>query len=131
MTERSPAQQLWDERYGAEHYVYGTEPNGFLRDHVDALPAGDVLCLADGEGRNSVYLASTGRRVTSVDLSEAGVAKTRRLAAARGVEVDAVAADLTHYDLGHDRWDGIVSVVEGVGHTGTGCVVQVVARKPG
>jgi len=199
-----PPRQQWDERYGADHYLYGTEPNGFLADNVDALPDGDVLCLADGEGRNSVHLASTGRRVSSVDLSEAGVAKTLRLAAERHATVDAVVGDLATFDLGHGRWDGIVSifahlpppvrvdlhlrvvqalrpggvllleaytpdqvgrgtggppvpeltmtaaglrdelhgleflhcveidreVVEGVGHTGTGSVVQLIARKP-
>ena len=101
---------MWEQRYGVDEYVYGTEPNGFLKDHVSALPMGDVLCLAEGEGRNAVFLAATGRRVASVDLTEAGVAKTRRLAAAVGVPVDAVVGDLATFDLGVDRWDGVVSV---------------------
>lgn len=101
---------MWEERYSGDHYFYGTEPNGFLRDYVAMLPMGDILCLAEGEGRNAVFLASTGRRVSSVDLTEAGVMKTLRLAAERGVEVDARVGDLSTYDLGNQKWDGIVSV---------------------
>jgi len=81
MTDGSGAKSMWEERYHADHYLYGTEPNGSLRANVTALPMGDVLCLAEGEGRNSVFLASTGRKVSSVDLTEAEVTKTLRLAA--------------------------------------------------
>ena len=77
---------------------------------MSVLPMGDVLCLAEGEGRNAVFLATTGRRVSSVDLTEAGVAKTLRLAEAADVSVDAVIGDLANYDLGLDRWDAIVSI---------------------
>ena len=101
---------MWEQRYSVDEYVYGTEPNGFLSEHVVDLPVGDVLCLAEGEGRNAVFLAGTGRRVSSVDLTEAGVAKTLRLADAAGVSVDAVVADLADYDLGVGRWDAIVSI---------------------
>ena len=110
MSEQSPAKSMWEERYSADHYVYGTEPNAFLAEHVAMLPMGDILCLAEGEGRNAVFLAGTGRRVSSVDLTEAGVKKTLRLAAERGVEVDARVGDLSTYDLGTEKWDGIVSI---------------------
>ena len=110
MTEHSAAQAMWEERYGVDDYVYGTEPNSFLRDQVSVLPMGDVLCLAEGEGRNAVFLATTGRRLSSVDLTEAGVAKTLRLAVSAGVFVDAVVGDLANYDLGVNRWDAIVSI---------------------
>jgi len=110
MSDHSAAKAMWEERYGADNYAYGTEPNDFLKDNVALLPMGEVLCLAEGEGRNSVYLATTGRKVSSVDLTEAGVAKTLRLAAARGVVVDAMVGDLADFDLGVDRWDAIVSV---------------------
>src|SRR5664280_1419816 len=110
MTDQAGAQAMWEVRYNTDHYLYGTEPNSFLRANVTALPMGDVLCLAEGEGRNSVFLAGTGRKVSSVDLTEAGVAKTLRLAEERGVVVDAVVADLANHGLGEDRWDGIVSI---------------------
>jgi SAM-dependent methyltransferase len=101
---------MWEERYRSDAYVYGTEPNEFLRAHIDALPMGDVLCLAEGEGRNAVHLAATGRDVHAVDLTEAGVAKTLRLAAQRGVTVSAVVADLAVHDIGASQWDAIVSI---------------------
>lgn len=120
MTDRGPGaekqgppdmRELWDGRYGGtDEYHYGTEPNDFLQTTVADLPPGDALCLADGEGRNGVHLASLGHRVTSVDLSEAGMAKAARLAADRGVDLVTVVADLAHYDLGTERWDLIVSI---------------------
>jgi SAM-dependent methyltransferase len=110
MTDHTGARLMWEERFSQHDYLYGTEPNRFLSEHATALPMGSVLCLAEGEGRNSVFLAGTGRDVSSVDLTEAGVAKTVRLAGERGVAVDAVVADLTQFDLGEDRWDGIVSI---------------------
>lgn len=110
MNQPGSAKERWDERYDDEDYVFGIEPNDFLRDQVAALPPGDVLCLADGEGRNSVFLAGTGRRVTSVDLSPRGVSKALRLADERGVSVDARVGDLATYDIGVEQWDGVVSI---------------------
>ena len=101
----------WEVRYGHHDYHYGTEPNDFLRHQVAALPAGGrVLCIADGEGRNSVFLARQGFRVTAFDQAEAGVAKARRLAAEHGVEVDARVADAAHFEIGVGEWDAVVSI---------------------
>ena len=102
--------QRWEARYGADDYVYGTEPNDFLAQAVRDLSPGDTLCIADGEGRNGVHLATLGHRVTSVDLTEAGMAKAARLAADRVVELTTVVADVDEFDLGTDRWDLIVSI---------------------
>ena len=110
LTNSAPLGSFWDEKYDADEFMYGKEPNDFLRNNVDALPHGKVLCLADGEGRNSVFIASTGRAVWSVDLSTQGPLKTHRLAAERGVEVTAESADLADSDLGENRWDAIVSI---------------------
>lgn len=101
---------FWDERYGADDYMYGKEPNDFLKQNIDAIPQGSVMCLADGEGRNSVFVASTGRAAWSVDLSTHGPRKTTKLAAERKVEVHSETADLATFDLGQNRWDAIVSV---------------------
>jgi len=101
---------MWNERYGAEEYVYGYEPNDFLAEIMANAPVGDVLCVADGEGRNGVYLAGLGHRVTSVDISEAGIAKARALADDRGVALTTKISDLGEYDLGTDRWDTVVSI---------------------
>lgn len=103
-------EEMWQERYGSEDYRYGTEANEFLRDAVVDLPIGDVLCLADGEGRNGVHLAELGHRVTSVDFSSAGMAKAARLAERRGVDLTTMVMDLGDFDLGEHRWDAIVSI---------------------
>ncbi len=60
---------MWDERYQGDDYVYGTEPNDFLRAQADQLPPGRILCLAEGEGRNAVFLAEQGFTVTAIDQS--------------------------------------------------------------
>ena len=101
---------MWEQRYGIAEYVYGTEPNEFLREHLAVVPHGRVLCVAEGEGRNSVFIAASGREVHGVDLTDAGVEKTRRLAAERNVQVNAVVADLTDHDIGVEQWDAVVSI---------------------
>ena len=101
---------MWETRYDTDAYVYGTDPNDFLRASVAQLPTGAALCLAEGEGRNAVFLAESGFEVHSVDLTEAGVAKTRRLARDRGVQVHASVGDLSTFDIGVERWDLIVSI---------------------
>lgn len=101
---------FWDERFGGADYVYGTEPNDFLRDEVARIPKGRVVCLAEGEGRNAVFLASLGYTVTAVDFSVQGLRKAEALAKQRGVELALVEADLAHYELGEDAWSGIVSI---------------------
>lgn len=100
----------WEQRYGIDEYFYGVEPNDFLRDNVQQIPAGQVLCLADGEGRNSVFVATQGYDVSSVDLADAGVAKAKLLAASMGVVVDAQVGDLANFDLGTNKWQGMVSI---------------------
>lgn len=101
----------WDERYSADEYVYGTAPNDFLRDHVkDLTPGGRVLCLADGEGRNGVFLARQGMHVTSIDQSAVGLDKARALAEQQGVPIETVVGDLAVVDLGVEQWDSIVSI---------------------
>lgn len=110
MTDALPARAMWEQRFSVESYVYGTDPNEFLRGSVSSLGAGVALCLAEGEGRNAVFLAESGWEVHSVDLTHAGVAKTRQLAEQRGVHVQAVVGDLADYDIGTDRWDLVVSI---------------------
>ncbi len=101
----------WDQRYGSDTYYYGTEPNEFLREHLAAIRrGGEVLCLAEGEGRNSVFLAEQGYAVVAVDQSHAGLKKTQQLAASKGVRVTTVHADLADYPIDPARWDSIVSI---------------------
>lgn len=100
---------FWNERYAAEHYVYGDKPNDYVAELAALIPrGGPVLCLAEGEGRNAVHIASLGHAVTAVDQSEVGLAKARRLAAERGVKIETVCADLTSYEIATCVWAGIV-----------------------
>ena len=110
MTTTPSPSDFWDQRFSEAGWAYGTAPNDFLRAEAGQLPPGPVLCLAEGEGRNAVHLAGLGHRVEAVDQSEAGLAKTRLLAAERGVEVRTTRADLAVFDLGQSRWQGIVSI---------------------
>jgi SAM-dependent methyltransferase len=90
---------FWDEKYAVDGYFYGTKPNAWLTSRVDGLrPAGHALSIADGEGRNSVWLAEQGLHVTAVDASGRAIAKARALAAARRVTVEHVHADLLVWD---------------------------------
>jgi SAM-dependent methyltransferase len=101
----------WDERYGAEAYYYGTEPNDFLRERMGLIRlGGDVLCLGEGEGRNAVYLAVHGYEVVAIDQSAVGLGKAELLAASKGVRITTVHADLADYRIAPSRWDGIVSI---------------------
>lgn len=106
----APPLNRWDERYTGEEYFFGTEPNDFLAEVADRVPRGDVLCLADGEGRNGVYLATLGNHVTSIDASSVALDKANKLAAAKGTSLTTIHADLAEYDLGEDRWDCIVCI---------------------
>ncbi|MEP6636066.1 MAG: class I SAM-dependent methyltransferase, partial [Acidobacteriota bacterium] len=71
---------------------------------------GNVLSLAEGEGRNAIFLAKQGYSVTAVDVSVIGLNKARKLAEKSGVVVEFIHADLADYDFGENKWDGIVSI---------------------
>jgi hypothetical protein len=102
---------MWNERYSSDGYLYGREPNDFLTSMTSEIPAGGrVLCLADGEGRNGVFLSTLGFEVTTIDQSQRGVEKARRFASESAVALDASVGDLTTTDLGEQQWDAIVSI---------------------
>lgn len=111
MTMDMAGAPMWDARYATSEYVYGTEPAAFLDRRADLLtPGARTLVVADGEGRNSVHLASLGLDVTAMDISEVGVAKARRLAAERGASVDFRIADVLAWDWVPDAYDLVVGV---------------------
>ena len=102
--------QFWDERYGGDVYAYGREPNEHLRAEAARIPSGPVLCLAEGEGRNAVFLAERGHDVTAVDFSREGIRKTELLAKERGVSVRAVLADLATFVPERSDYAGVVAI---------------------
>ncbi|MBW4468340.1 MAG: class I SAM-dependent methyltransferase [Pegethrix bostrychoides GSE-TBD4-15B] len=101
---------MWNERYSQPEYAFGKQPNDFLVQVIQQIPTGRVLCLADGEGRNGVYLAQQGCQVTAVDASPVGLEKARKLAAERSVTIETVVADLAEFPIQPDSWDAIVSI---------------------
>ena len=96
---------MWNERYSESQYIFGTEPNDFLKQSFHHIKAGGrVLCLAEGEGRNAVFLAQNGYQVTGIDLSIVGLNKAQQLAKDKGVTLITQVADLNDYDFGAQQW---------------------------
>ncbi|MBI5494109.1 MAG: class I SAM-dependent methyltransferase [Deltaproteobacteria bacterium] len=100
----------WDLQYAQDGFAYGEAPNDFLAEVVGQLPPGRALFLAEGEGRNAVFLAGRGWEVTAMDLSEVGLGKARELAARRGTRLSTVQGDLATFELGNAQWDVMVAI---------------------
>jgi SAM-dependent methyltransferase len=101
----------WNKRFSAAGYLFGTEPNEWLREHaVVWTPGQRVLCVADGEGRNSVWLAGRGMLVDAFDIAEVGVAKARRLAAEQGATVNFQVADCDGFAWPEAAYDGVAAI---------------------
>ena len=104
-------QAKWDARFADESYHFGTAPNAFLASQAALLrPGMTALCVADGEGRNSVWLARQGLRVTAFDLSPVGVEKARALAASDGVAVDHRIGNILDWPWGAQAYDTVVAI---------------------
>ena len=89
--------QFWDNRYREQDWAYGCEPNDFLRQQAPLLPQGDAICLAEGQGRNGIFLAELGHHVTLQDLSSVGLERAQTLAAAKNVQVHCLCCDLADF----------------------------------
>ncbi len=107
-----PGIAVWDQRFAAtEGFVFGTEPNQFLvRQATRLTPGMKVLAVADGEGRNGVWLARQGLNVTAVDGSRVALGKAERLARERGAHIETVCADLVTWDWGANQYDAVVAI---------------------
>jgi SAM-dependent methyltransferase len=105
------AAETWNRRFAGDDFLFGTEPNVWLRDHASLWPAGGrILSVADGEGRNSVWLARQGFNVDAFDIAEVGVAKARRLAERHGVQVNCTVADCDTFLWKRSHYDGIAAI---------------------
>ena len=101
----------WDERFSIEDYLFGAEPaQALVKLEHYLIPQGDTLVIADGEGRNSVYLASRGFRVTASDSSTVANVKAKALAANQNVEVNYQVEDFFDIDWSAEQYDNIVGI---------------------
>jgi 2-polyprenyl-3-methyl-5-hydroxy-6-metoxy-1,4-benzoquinol methylase len=100
--------EQWDERYRTDELIWKAEPNRFLVAELDGIAPGRALDVACGEGRNALWLAAKGWRVTGVDFSSAALAKGRRIASEQGLEVEYVEADVVEWPPPLGQFDAVV-----------------------
>lgn len=104
-------EETWSKRFSCDEYIFGTEANHFLIRCRDALhPGMRALVVADGEGRNSVWLAEQGLITTAFDISSVGVNKARKLAHQRNVDVNFFISDCDCFDWEPDHYDAVVAI---------------------
>lgn len=141
-TRKNPYQQPteregWDQRYSADQdYMFGEAPNAFLERTLGGVNGTGqrALAIADGEGRNGVWLAEQGFSVDSIDFSAAAVEKARKLARRRGVTVNSSVTDLFEWDWPENAYDLVAGIFfQFVGPEGRGDLFGRMARalKPG
>ena len=103
--------ERWQGRYSGPGYAFGKEPNYFLKSCMQLLPrSGRVLAVADGEGRNGVWLAEQGLDVLSIDFSPLAQAKARALAVEKGVSVNFELADVHKWNYPEAAFDAVVEI---------------------
>ena len=101
----------WDQRFSGEEYLFGTEPaQALVKLEKYLVPNGRTLVVADGEGRNSVYLATKGFDVVATDFSEVGIDKAKALAAQKNVSVDYRHCDIYDQDWSAEKYDNVVAI---------------------
>lgn len=104
-------ENFWNERYKSEEYAYGIKPNEFLEKNSTIIkPNSNILCIAEGEGRNAVFFAKQGHKVTAIDFSVEGLNKAQNLAKKENVQITTIQQDLANYKFEENKWDCIVSI---------------------
>lgn len=101
----------WHERFDTEEYIYGEEPNQFIESEAARFKGcTSIVCFAEGEGRNAVFLAKQGQDVTAWDYADSGLEKTRKLAEKNGVKVETKKVDLLENEVEAEAFDAAVMV---------------------
>lgn len=98
---------IWDQRYAADDFVYGKKPNPFFARSLDGLEPGKILLPGEGEGRNAVYAASLGWKVDAFDQSKEGAKKAQQLAAEKGVQISYQVGSLKEYPFEKTTYDAV------------------------
>jgi 2-polyprenyl-3-methyl-5-hydroxy-6-metoxy-1,4-benzoquinol methylase len=110
MTQFSNPLARWNERFSSEHYLFGENPNQYLADKTPFLQKGKALSIADGEGRNSVWLASQGFDVDAFDFSPVAIEKAQKLASKHKVKVNFHCSDWESFDWKPNQYDTIAGI---------------------
>lgn len=107
----SDALNFWNKRFDDAEYIFGTEPNAFLKSQKFRLKTGaKALAVADGEGRNGVWMAGLGLDVLSVDFSPVALQKAQALATKNGVPLRTECVDLSSWNWGAEKYDVVVAI---------------------
>ena len=106
------ATQFWNERFDKKEFIFGKEPNEYLVDQASQYlkPKSSVLCIADGEGRNGVWLAKQGMQVTGFDVSDIALAKANQFAADNNVNIQYSLCDTDSFDWQVNAYDAVVGI---------------------
>ncbi|MXO05470.1 bifunctional 2-polyprenyl-6-hydroxyphenol methylase/3-demethylubiquinol 3-O-methyltransferase UbiG [Flavobacterium sp. HBTb2-11-1] len=102
--------QRWDDRYKSEEFAYGEEPNNYLREQLEKLSPASILFPAEGEGRNAIFAAKLGWKVSAFDISEEGRNKALKLAEANDVSIDYQVGELETLDFEAEQFDAIALI---------------------
>ena len=100
----------WDQRFATDAYIFGEAPNAYLQSRQADLRPGNALAVADGEGRNGVWLAEQGLQVHAFDFSEHAIAKARKLADKRGASLTLSCAAWQDFDWQENSYDNVVAI---------------------
>jgi cyclopropane fatty-acyl-phospholipid synthase-like methyltransferase len=135
------SEAMWSKRYQdvGNQYLFGTEPSHFLKNRADLFKQGEsAILLADGEGRNSVWLAEKGLDVTAIEISPVALEKAKKLAATRNVDIDFIQSDMLFHDWNEadfiGKFDWVIGVfIQFVGREGMAQQFQVMKEltRPG
>ena len=99
----------WDQKYSRSSFIYGKSPAKFLAENFGFLDAGSsILDMGMGEGRNAVFLAGKGHKVTGIDISSVAIKKAYHLARELGVKIKGVVASLEKYTIADESYDAII-----------------------
>ena len=101
---------MWNAKFGQKEYAYGTQPNDYLKERLGTLPAGSILFPAEGEGRNAVYAAQLGWKVSAFDISEEGQKKALKLAKKKQVSIDYEIGELANLGYKPEQFDAIALI---------------------
>lgn len=102
--------QFWEDRYGKEEFAYGENPNHFLKEQLASFKPGTILFPAEGEGRNAVFAAELGWKVSAFDLSSEGQRKANLLAQKKGVEIDYILDPLSDLPYAEEHFDAMALI---------------------